>query len=142
MLEPLIRKNLGKISYSRLDLSLFEHHKWSFDAAMGARAVSKVAPNLYWEYVDYIFTNQEIINEGNAMQMIMNFFEDHDIPWKKIEPLYNSPSDRKALLNQVSRAFDNGVLATPTFIVNGQMIFFGTEGEHIRQYLERAISGK
>jgi protein-disulfide isomerase len=142
MLEPFIKKNLGKISYSRLDLSLFEHHEWSFDAAMGARAIQKVAPNLYWEYVDSIFTNQEITNAGNVKQMIMNFAEDHDIPWSKVEPFYSSAADRKALLSQISKAFDNGVLATPTFIVNGQMIFFGTDGEHIRTYLERAVSGK
>ena len=41
--------------------------------------------------------------------------------WKAVEKIYKSPAERKALLDQVSRAFDNGVLSTPTYIINGQM---------------------
>lgn len=142
MLEPFFRKNLGKIAFSRLDLSLFEHHEWSFEAAMGARAISKVAPAKYWDYVDYMFTNQEIINPSNVTQMIQSFCEDQNIDWKKIAPLYNSKTDRKALLLQISHAYDNGVLATPTYIVNGQNVFFGTDGDYLRSYLEQVVNGK
>src|SRR5438132_9900988 len=59
--EPIIAKNLKKIDYYRLDLPLFEHHEWAVDAALGARAIARVAPSKYWAYVNFVFQNQEAI---------------------------------------------------------------------------------
>ena len=44
VVEPLIEKHLKNVDYYRLDLPLFEMHKWALDAASGARAIQKVAP--------------------------------------------------------------------------------------------------
>lgn len=137
--EPLIRKNLSKISYQRLDLPLFESHQWSIYAALAARAIQRVAPDKYWDYVDFMFQNQEQISRQNVDQVIKGYVEDHDIDWKKIEPIYKSPKERADLLAQVSRAFDNGVNATPTFIVNGQFVYFGMDGAYLRKMLEAKL---
>lgn len=137
--EPLIRKNLSKISYSRLDLPLFETHQWSIYAALAARAIQRVAPDKYWDYVDFMFKNQEQISKNNVDSVIKNYVEDHDIDWKKIEPIYKSKSERADLLAQVSRAFDNGVNATPTFIVNGQFVYFGMDGAYLKKMLESKL---
>lgn len=138
-LEPFFKKNLSKISYSRLDLSLFESHDWSFDAAMAARAIQKLAPAKYWAYVDYIFTSQESLTAANIEKKIREFAEDNDIAWSKIGPFYSSAAERRKLLAQISRAYDNGVMGTPTFIVNGQPVYYGVDGAHLRQYLERLV---
>ena len=127
--EPIIEKNLSKVDYYRLDLPLFEHHEWALAAAAGARAIEKVAPAKYWSYVNFVFANQETIGQaGNFDKTLENFCSDNDIDWKKIEPIYRSPAERASLLDQVSRAFDNGVNSTPTYIINGQMIGYGPNG--------------
>lgn len=137
--EPLIQKNLSKISYSRLDLPLFESHQWSLKAALGARAVQRVAPDKYWAYVDYIFQNQEQIKKENVDQFVKNFAEDHDLDWKKVDAIYRSTKERSDLLAQVTRAFDAGVNATPTFIVNGQFVYFGVDGAYLKKLLETKL---
>lgn len=134
--EPFLKKNLNKISYTRLDLPLFEAHDWSVKAALGARAIQQVAPAKYWEYVDFIFSQQELIQAKTIDQVVKNFCEDHDIPWAKVQPLYTSPAAKKALIGQVGKAFDNQIFSTPTFIVNGQPIFFGSTGDYVRSYIE------
>lgn len=137
--EPLIKANLDKISYARIDLPLFEHHEWAVPAALGARAVQRVAPAKYWQYVDYVFKNQEPIGKMKFDEVLKNWAEDNDVSWKAIEPIYKSNAERLAVLDQVSRAFDVGINSTPTFIINGQIMGFGPEGTYTIEAIKAAI---
>ena len=138
-IEPLIQQNLSKINYVRLDLPLFEHHEWSVPAALGARALQKVAPAKYWQYVDYIFKNQEQIGKRKFDDVIREWAEDNDVSWTEIQKTYGSKAEQKALLDQVSRAFAVGVAATPTFIINGQIMGFGPEGSYTINAIRTAV---
>ena len=139
--EPIIAKNLKKVDYYRLDLPLFEMHPWAMDAALGARAISRVAPAKYWEYVNWVYANQETI--GNSKQpyekTLHDFCEDHDINWAAVEKIVKSPAERNALLDQVSRAFDVGVNSTPTYIINGTILGFGPEGSFTIEQIRKAL---
>jgi protein-disulfide isomerase len=141
-LEPLVAKNLSHVSWVRLDLPLFEHHAWALRAAMAARALQRVAPGQYWGFVDFVFQNQETIGKTDFDKVFRDYCADHEIDWKTVEKQYNSDSERKALLEQVSRAFDNGILSTPTLFVNGQQIGFADGGEYTLNQLKQAITGK
>ena len=138
--DPIIAKHLSKIDYYRLDLPLFEHHEWALPAAVGARAIEKVAPKKYWEYVDFVFANQEAIGKMKSFdETLRNFCEDHDIDWHRVEKIYSSPAERTAILDQVSRAFDTGINSTPTYIVNGQVIGFGPSGAFTIAAIKKAL---
>ena len=144
-IEPLISKHLSKINYARLDLPLFEHHQWSLPAALGARSIQKVAPMQYWAYVNFIFGNQEAIDKTASEnpqafdKVLQNFCEDRDLDWKAVEKIYRSPAERTALLEQVSRAFDNGIVSTPTYIINGQIMGYGADGKFTIAAIKQAI---
>lgn len=138
-LEPLIQKNLSKMSYVRIDLPLFEHHEWSVPAAMGARAVQRVAPAKYWQYVDYVFKNQEAIGKRKFDDVIKEFADDNDLDWAALQKIYSSKAERQALLDQVSRAFAAGIASTPTFVVNGQIMGFGPEGAFTIDSIKSAL---
>ncbi len=141
--EPLIMKNLKKIDYTRLDLPLFDHHEWAIPAALGARAIQKVAPAKYWSYVSFVFENQEAIGKsGSFDKTLENFCEDHDLDWKRVEKIYRSPEERAALLEQVSRVYDTGVNSTPTYIVNGQILGFGPSGSFTIAAIKQALGMK
>jgi protein-disulfide isomerase len=137
--EPFIQKNLGKMNYTRIDLPLFEHHEWSVPAAMGARAIQRVAPAKYWAYVDYVFKNQETIGKRKFDDVIKEFAEDNDLDWAALSKIYNSKPERQALLDQVSRAFAAGIASTPTYIVNGQIMGFGPEGSFTIEAIRNAV---
>ena len=138
-IEPLIEQYGDRVRYSRLDMPLVFGHDWSLRASLGARAIQKVAPDKYWEYVDYIFTNQQVINADVIDSVVRDFCSMHDIPWSKVQPIYSSTKESKALLEQVGRAFGNGIFSTPTFMVNGTPVFFGHGGTHLEDYLRRLM---
>jgi protein-disulfide isomerase len=137
--EPIIKQNLARVNYIRIDLPLFEHHQWAVPAAMGARAIQRVAPAKYWDYVDYIFKNQESINARKFDEVLRDYVADNDLDWTAINRIYSSKSERTELLDQVSRAFGAGIASTPTFIVNGQILGFGPEGQFTIDAIKGAI---
>jgi protein-disulfide isomerase len=140
--EPIIARNLDKVDYYRLDLPLFEHHEWALAAALGARALSKVAPGKYWAYVNFVFENQETIGKQKFDTVLQNFCDDNDVSWKAVEKIYHSPAEKKALIDQVSRIFDNGILSTPTYLINGQILGFGPEGTFTIEAIKKAMGVK
>ena len=141
-IEPVIAKNLARINYYRLDLPLFEHHEWALPAAMGARAIQRVAPAKYWAYADYIFKNQEEIGKRQFDTVLKEYCEDHDIDFAAVNKIYSSKTERQALLDQVSRAFALGIASTPTYIINGQIMGFGPEGQFTMDAITNAIGIK
>ena len=142
-LEPLIRENLAKLNYVRIDLPLFENHDWAVQAAVAARAIQQVAPAKYWGYVDYVFKNQqEIGKRGDFDATLREYADDHDINWAAIQKIYNSATERQAVLDQVSRAFSLGIASTPTFLVNGQIMGYGPEGAFTTDAIKSALGVK
>jgi protein-disulfide isomerase len=145
VIEPLIAKYVKKVDYYRLDLPLFEMHPWAMDAALGARAIARVAPSKYWEYVNWVYANQEEINNATAKQpafadtILKAYCDDHDINWTAVDKIVKSPAERSALLDQVSRAFDVGVNSTPTYIINGTILGFGPEGTFTISEIRKAL---
>jgi protein-disulfide isomerase len=137
-LEPTISKSLSKIDYVRVDLPLFQHHEWSLRAALGARAIQRVAPKQYWPFVNFVFENQETIGKQDFDKVLHDFSEDHQIDWSAVETLYKSEAEKRILVDQVSRAFDIGIVSTPTFIVNGQQVGFAAEGKYTMDTIEKA----
>ena len=140
-LEPILTKNLKKINYARLDLPLFEHHDWAVNAALGARAIQRVAPAKYWNFVDQVFKNQEKLASTPFETFLKNFVADNDINWESIQAIYASRSERQALLDQTSRSFAVGINSTPTFLINGQMIGFG-DGTYVTEVIKKALAAK
>ncbi len=141
-IEPIIEKHLDKVDYIRLDLPLFEHHEWAVPAAVAARAIERVAPKEYWKYVNYVYANQEEIGKRKFDDVIREYCQDRDINWPAVEKIYRNPAERTALLDQVSRAFDNGVNSTPTYIVNGQIMGFGPKGTFTIKAIKDALGLK
>ena len=70
---------------------------------------------------------------------VKNFATDRDLDWPAIEKFYNSPAERQALLDQVSRAFALGIASTPTYIINGETMGFGPDGEFTINGVRKAL---
>lgn len=138
-MEAFLKKHPGKVSYARLDLPFFEHHDWAMQAAVVARALQRTAPSKYWPFVDFVFSNQEAITGKNVEAKIKEFLSDNDVDWKTIEPAWKSKEEKRALLDQISRMYDNEVYATPTFVVNGQRVFYAGDTDFMFKYIETLI---
>ena len=140
-MEAFLKKHPGRISYARLDLPFFEHHAWAMPVALTARAIQRSAPAKYWPFVDYVFSNQEAITAKNVDAKIKEFLADNDVDWKAIEPALKAKEEKRALLDQIGRFYDNEVFATPTFVVNGQRVYYSGDSDYMFAYIESLLGG-
>ncbi|HSN69331.1 MAG TPA: thioredoxin domain-containing protein [Thermoanaerobaculia bacterium] len=138
-LEPFVRKHLDEIEYRRVDLPLFEQHDWTLAAAAGGKAIQKIAPAAYWDYIDYIFQRQADLTAATIDTAIEDFAEGKELDWKKIEREMKSPAVRRALVAQVGTFFGHGIFGTPTILVNGRIIPHAGSGLPIVGYLEEML---
>lgn len=139
-LEPFIRENLDSIEYRRADFSLFEQHDWSLAASAAARAIWKVAPERYWDYLDYIFQRQADLTGETIATAVQDFAEGHQLDWKKIEKEMNSPAVRRAIVAQLGTFFSRGIFGTPTILVNGRIIPHSGSGLPVVEYLKEQLA--
>lgn len=137
ILEPYVEKFGDQIHYRRLDLPITDFHDWAMKASLGAQAMRAVAPQHYWRYVDYIFTNQPNITAATIDTVVRDFVEGVGIDWKTFQPHYDSPSTRDRLNRQTGRAFENNIFGTPTILVNGRSIYYGDDASGLKAYLEQ-----
>lgn len=138
--EQFLKRHASKISYTRLDLPLFESHDWTMPAALAARAIWKVAPEKYWSFIDYIFDHQQEISAASVSDVIRDWVEGNGISMAKFEPVWKAEREVKALLEHTGRVYDNSISSTPTFIVNGQVVAYGGDGEYLRAHLESLLA--
>lgn len=138
-LEPFVRENLGVIEYRRADFSLFEQHGWSLAASAAARAIWKVAPEAYWEYLDYIFERQANLTADTIATAVQDFAEGRDLDWKRIEKEMNSPAVRRAIVAQLGTFFGHGIFGTPTILVNGRIIPHAGNGAPVVEYIKELL---
>jgi hypothetical protein len=140
MLEPIIEANLSRINYARIDLPLFEHHEWALPSAIAARAVHRIAPLRYWDFVDETFKQQEAIGKVRFDQYFEEFASKYKLDWPALRKIYSTDSERQAMLDQVSALFSWGIAATPTYIVNGKIMGFGPNGSFTIAEIKRALA--
>ncbi len=133
--ETFLTKNGDKIGYTRIDLPFFENHDWTLRAALAARALQKHRADVYWDYVDFVFTNQGQINAGIIDKTIDGFLEDHDVDVATIKQFMNSSKEKRALIDQVGRLYSAEIYATPTILVNGQKVFWTRDSNFLFEHL-------
>lgn len=137
--EPFLKKYGGKIGYTRIDLPFFEHHDWTLRASLAARAIQKLKPEVYWDYVDFIFRNQDSITAIAIDKWITDFLQDRDVDVEPIRQVMNKSEEKRALIDQVGRLYSAEVYATPTILVNGQKVYWSRDSHFALDYIEGLV---
>jgi protein-disulfide isomerase len=137
--EPFFARYRDKIGYTRIDLPFFEYHDWTLRASLGARALQKLRPELYWDYVDFIFQNQAEITSTTIDARIEGFLLDRDVDVAPIRQFMNRSDEKRALVDQVGRLYSEEIYATPTLLVNGQKVYWDRESTFVFDYIESLL---
>lgn len=137
--EQFLKQYGDRIAYTRIDLPFFQHHDWTLRAALAARALQKHRPDVYWDFVDFIFQNQEGLSANIINKSIYDFLADHDVDVAPIKAFMNSSQEKKALIDQVGRLYTNEIYATPTILVNGQKVYYSRDSRFLFDYIESLI---
>jgi protein-disulfide isomerase len=146
-LFPQVFKEYGdKVLFIYKDYPLAEIHPWSIHAAVNANCLAGQNNDAYWDYVDYLHANQQVVS-GQQGHDAQNAFLDraavlqgqqHGADPVKLAACVKGQDD-SAVKASIKEGDALGVNATPTLFVNGEEMDGALPIAEIRAVLDRAL---
>ena len=148
ILFPDLLKEYGdRVAFIYKDFPLSEIHPWAIHAAVAANCLAAQSGDAYWEFADYIHSNQKLINAENGRD---NQFAALDrtavaqagkfhLDTPKLEACLKDPKGEKAVAESVKQGEALDVSGTPTMFINGEMLDGARPGSEIRAALDSAL---
>lgn len=145
-LFPEIFKEYGdRVLFIYKDYPLEDIHPWALRAAVDANCLGAQAGDAYWDYADYLHSNQRSVTakgrDGmNAELDRLAVFEGqkHNLDATKLQACIKA-QDEKAVRASISEGDALGVNATPAMFVNGQKLDGAVPAEEVRAALDQAL---
>ena len=129
------------------DYPLSEIHPWAIHAAVDANCLAAQNPGAYWEFADYIHSNQHVVNAENGRdaqfaaldRITLSEAGKFSLDSTKLQAcVKDQKSD--AVTASVKEGDAVGVTGTPTMFVNGQMLDGARSAGDIRALLDNALA--
>ncbi len=127
-------KNEVKLIYRHFPLVMF--HKNAFKASLAAEAAGKQGK--FWQMHDKMFNNQQNIKEED----LLKYAEELKLDMDAFKKAMNSQEMKEIVERDLQLGKEFGVLATPTFFVNGKMFFGNKSFEVFKDAVDDALGRK
>ena len=145
-LFPELFKEYGdRVLFIYKDYPLEEIHPWAVHAAVDANCLAAQNNEAYWDYADYLHTNQQAIKSKGRDQwnpeldkLAMLQGQTHNLDATKLQACVKAQDD-KAVRASLREGDLVGVDATPTMFVNGQKLDGAVPAEDVRLALDQAL---
>ncbi len=148
ILFPELLKEYGdRVAFVYKDFPLSEIHPWAIHAAVNANCLAAQNGDAYWDFADYIHSNQGVINseKGRDNQFaaldrtaVATAGKFHlDVP--KLQTCVKDPKSEQAVNASQKQGEALQVDGTPTMFINGQMLDGARPASDIRAALDGAL---
>ncbi len=146
-LFPQLLKEYGdRVVFIYKDFPLSEIHPWAAHAAVDANCLASQSNDGYWDFADYIHSNQGEVNSeksrdgqfGALDRLTLLQGQKHNLDVAKLQSCIKSQSE-DAVKASIKEAETLGVNATPTLFVNGQEVDGALPIGELRAVFDRAL---
>jgi protein-disulfide isomerase len=146
-LFPEIFKEYGdRVLFIYKDYPLDEIHPWAIHAAVNANCLAAQSFDAYWDYADYLHSNQRAVNGLKARdaenaeldKLAVQQGQRHNLEGSKLEACIKAQDDRSVRAS-IKEGDALGVDATPTMFVNGEKLDGAVPPDSLRAALDRAL---
>lgn len=128
------------------DYPLEEIHPWAVHAAVDANCLGAQGGEAYWEYADYLHSNQRSLNSvknrdaqnAELDKLAIAQGQKHNLDTNKLQACIKAQDDKEVRAS-MSEAEAVGVHATPTMFVNGQKLDGAMPADQVRATLDWAL---
>jgi protein-disulfide isomerase len=121
VVEDVVKKYENDIKFVFKNYPLTQIHKNALLAAKSAEAAG--LQGKYWEMHDLIYSKQDEWSESNtAKDLFISYAENIGLNINTFKNDLNNPSIEQNILGEYTEGTNLGVLGTPTFFLNGQIL--------------------
>jgi protein-disulfide isomerase len=133
-----------KIIYK--DYPLVELHPWAMHAAVDANCLAEQDGGAYWDFADYVHSNQKAITGRSLQEAFANLdnagadqVAKHHLDLPKAQACFKKQDDT-AVRVSMKEGDSIGVDSTPTMVINGEKVAGAVPPEAMRTILDRALA--
>jgi len=146
-LFPQLLKEYGdRVVFIYKDFPLSEIHPWAAHAAVDANCLASQSNDGYWDFADYIHSNQGEVNSeksrdgqfGALDRLTLLQGQKHNLDMAKLQSCIKSQNE-DVVKASIREAETLSVSATPTLFVNGQEVEGALPISELRAVFERAL---
>ena len=146
LFPTLLREYGDKIQFIYKDFPLTEIHPWAVHAAVDANCLAAQNVDAYWDFADYIHSNQKEINTLKVPasqfaaldRLASSYGKKHDLDAARLQACVKA-QDETAVRLSMKEGEQLGLVATPQMFVNGQKIDGAVPIEEVRAAFDRAL---
>src|SRR4051794_22704933 len=146
-LFPELLKEYGdRIAFIYKDFPLSEIHPWAIHAAVDANCLAALNNDAYWDFADYIHSNQQVVNseKGHDNQfaaldrITLTEGAKFRVDTAKLQSCVKAQK-QDAVTASVKEGEALGVDGTPTMFVNGRSVNGARSAEEFRAVFDSAL---
>jgi protein-disulfide isomerase len=146
-LFPEIFKEYGdRVTFIYKDYPLVEIHPWAIHAAVDANCLAAQNADAYWDFADYVHTNQHEVSDEKTPQarfdaldrLAISQAQKHNLDMPRLQACVKAQDD-SAIKASMKQGDAVGVDATPTLFINGQKIDGAVPISELRTALDQAL---
>jgi protein-disulfide isomerase len=146
-LFPQMLKEYGdRVLFIYKDYPLSQIHPWAIHAAVDANCLASQNNDAYWDFADYIHSNQGQVNSEKGSEgqfsaldrMTLQQAQKRNLDLPKLQSCIKT-QQQDAVKASIKEAESLGVEATPTMFVNGEKVDGALPVNELRAVLDRAL---
>jgi len=147
-LFPELLKEYGdRVAFIYKDFPLSEIHPWATHAAVDANCLGAQSADAYWDFADYIHSNQQAVNQEKGRdnqfaaldKTTLSEGDKFKLNSTKLQACVKDQKD-EAVKESVKEGDSLGVTGTPTMFVNGQMADGARPISEFRSLFDNALA--
>lgn len=146
-LFPELLKEYGdRVAFIYKDFPLSEIHPWAIHAAVDANCLASQSNDAYWDFADYIHSNQSVVNSERSREdqfaaldkITANEGTKFKVDSAKLETCVKA-QNAGAVMASLKEGESLGIDGTPTLFVNGQMVNGARTADEFRTIFDKAL---
>jgi protein-disulfide isomerase len=146
-LFPELLKEYGdRVAFIYKDFPLSEIHPWAIHAAVDANCLAALNNDAYWDFADYIHSNQQVVNseKGHEAQfaaldrITLTEGAKFNVDTTKLQACVKAQKE-DAVRASEKEGEALGVDGTPTMFVNGRLVNGARSAEEFRSVFDSAL---
>ena len=144
LFPEIFREYSDRVLFIYKDYPLEEIHPWAIHAAVDANCLATQSPNAFWDYADFLHTNQQALAAARGHEtaeldrLAFAQGQRHSLDTTKLDACMKAQDD-KAVRASMKEGESVGVDATPTMFVNGEKLDGAMPADDVRAALDRAL---
>ena len=142
-----LRKNLpaafgDKVRVTFVDFPLTSIHPWAMKGSIAGRCTYRVSPAAFWDYHDWIYTNQKDITLENFDAKFQEYAKTKGLDTLQLGRCMDDKGSAAEVDKSIDLGHQLGISATPTLFINGRKLEGGVEWNVLQQLLQIEIEHK